>query len=83
MRSLGILRKIDELGRIVLPKELRDIFDIHPGDSIEIYTDRDNAIVLKKYQYKCVFCGSSEDLLEHRGKLICKDCIDDIESINH
>lgn len=82
MKSLGILRRVDELGRIVLPKELRDIFDINAGDSIEIYTDRDNTIVLKKYQFKCIFCGSNEDLIEHKGKLICQDCIDEIEFLN-
>ena len=82
MKSLGILRKIDELGRVVLPKELRCSFDIHPGDSIEIYTDRDNSIILKKYQHRCVFCSSADELVEYKGKMVCQDCIDDIESIN-
>ncbi|MBP0979487.1 MAG: AbrB/MazE/SpoVT family DNA-binding domain-containing protein [Oscillospiraceae bacterium] len=83
MKSLGILRRIDELGRIVLPKELRSAFDIRPGDSIEIYTDRDNAIILKKYQHKCIFCGSNDDLVEYKGRMVCQDCVDDIESMNH
>lgn len=78
MKSIGILRRIDELGRIVLPKELRTAFNIHSGDALEIYTEKDNTIILKKYQQNCIFCGSDENLQEYKGQLVCKSCIDDI-----
>lgn len=58
MKSTGIVRKIDELGRIVLPIEIRNTLDIKPKDSIEIFVD-DDKIVLKKYQPSCIFCGNS------------------------
>lgn len=75
MKSLGIVRKIDELGRIVLPKELRMVFDIHPGDPLEIYTDRDGTIILKKYQSRCIFCGSHKNVREYKDNMVCKNCI--------
>ena len=68
MKSTGIVRKIDELGRIVLPIEIRNTLDIKPKDSIEIFVD-DDKIVLKKYQPSCIF----------RGKLVCADCISAIK----
>ena len=61
MKSTGIVRKVDELGRIVLPIELRRTFDLNEKDAIEIYTD-DDTIILKKFQRTCVFCNSPEDL---------------------
>ena len=78
MKSLGIIRKIDELGRIVLPKELRDNFNLSQGDSLEIYTDKDSTIVLKKHSPSCIFCGSESYLKEYKGNLICRQCIDDL-----
>ena len=80
MKQTGVVRKVDELGRIVLPKELRKVFDIKEKDSLEIYTD-DNTIILKKYEPFCTFCGSSEDLISHRGKSICKKCASSISKI--
>ena len=60
MKSTGIVRKVDELGRIVLPIELRRTLDIAEKDALEIYVDG-NSVVLKKYQPACVFCGDSRD----------------------
>ena len=69
MKSTGIVRKVDELGRIVLPIELR----IEVKDALEIYVDGDH-IVLKKYEPSCVFCGNAKDIIHFKGKNVCSDC---------
>ena len=74
MKSTGIVRKVDELGRIVLPIEMRRTLDIAERDSLEIYVEGDS-IILKKYQPACIFCGSSKDLVSFKGKNVCPDCI--------
>ena len=74
MKSTGIIRHIDELGRMVVPKELRKKLDIADGDPVEIFSDGDR-IVLMKYQPNCHFCGSDENLVEFKGKKICSECI--------
>ena len=73
MKSTGIVRKMDELGRIVLPKELRKTLGINEKDYVEIFTEQDQ-IVLKKYHPSCVFCGSVENLTMFNGKNICGAC---------
>lgn len=73
MKSTGIVRKVDELGRIVLPIELRRTLDIAEKDALEIYVDG-NSVVLKKYQPACVFCGDSRDVRPFHGKNICANC---------
>ncbi len=78
MKSTGIVRQVDELGRIVLPKELRKTMDIdNKGDAVEIFTDEDK-IILKKYQPCCVFCGNADDMTFYKGKLVCHDCIENL-----
>ena len=67
MKSTGIVRKVDELGRIVLPIELRRTLDIEIKDSIEIYVENDS-IILKKYEPTCIFCGNSKELIEFNDK---------------
>lgn len=74
MKSTGIVRKVDELGRIVLPIELRRTLDIAEKDSLEIYVDGPS-IVLKKYQPSCVFCDDAKDVITFKGKNICARCI--------
>lgn len=74
MKWTGIVRKVDELGRIVLPKELRSTMEIHYRDGLEIYVEGET-IVLKKYIPSCVFCGSTGDLVSYRGKKVCRECI--------
>lgn len=74
MKSTGIIRKVDELGRIVLPIELRRTLDIAERDELEIYMEGDS-IVLQKFEPSCVFCASSQGLLSYRGKNICQDCV--------
>ena len=73
MKATGIVRKVDELGRIVLPIELRRTLDIEERDALEIYLDGDK-IVLKKHETACLFCGSAQGLVGYRGKNICGAC---------
>lgn len=73
MKSVGIVRKVDELGRIVIPVELRRKFDIEIKDSMEIYTE-DNCIILKKYEPSCIFCGDAKNIFQFNGKNICPNC---------
>ncbi len=79
MKSTGIVRKIDTLGRIVLPIELRRTLDISTGDPVEIYVDEDR-IVLKKYAPACMFCGDAADIVTYKGKSICSRCLHDIKT---
>ena len=74
MKSTGIVRKVDELGRIVLPIELRRTLDIDIKDSLEIYVEND-AIILKKYEPTCIFCGNSKELITFNDKNICENCL--------
>ena len=74
MKSTGIVRKMDELGRIVLPMEIRTTFDINPKDPLEIFVDSD-CIVLRKYQPACVFCGETNDNVIFGEKRVCRACI--------
>ncbi|MFR8041997.1 MAG: AbrB/MazE/SpoVT family DNA-binding domain-containing protein [Clostridium butyricum] len=78
MKSTGVVRKVDELGRIVLPIELRRSLDIAEKDALEIYVDGDQ-VILKKYQPACVFCGEARDISNYKGKNICSECMKDIE----
>lgn len=73
MKSIGIARKVDQLGRIVLPAELRRLFGIREGDLVEISVDGER-IVLAKVEDRCVICGSSDDLREFENKNVCASC---------
>lgn len=77
MKSTGIVRRVDELGRVVLPIELRRTLDIEERDQLEIMLE-DDRIVLRKYQPTCIFCGAETDLLEYRNKRICGKCLKEI-----
>lgn len=79
MKSTGIVRKVDELGRIVLPIELRRTLDIAERDSLEIFVSEDT-IMLKKYQPTCVFCDSSKNIISYKGKNVCAACIASLSS---
>lgn len=74
MKSTGVVRKIDELGRIVLPIELRRVLGIGEKDPVEIYVEEDR-IILKKYNDSCVFCGQTKDIKSYKGKNVCSKCI--------
>jgi transcriptional pleiotropic regulator of transition state genes len=79
MKSTGIVRKVDELGRIVLPIELRRTLDINEKDSLEIYVD-EGSIILRKYHPSCIFCDSTQDVIQYKGKNICRRCVADLDS---
>ena len=73
MTTSGMARKVDGLGRIVLPVEMRRMFAIRPGDALEIGVD-EAGIVLRKVESRCVFCGGTESLRPFRGKQLCANC---------
>jgi len=77
MKSTGMIRRVDELGRVVIPKEIRNKLDIQEKDPLEIYVQED-CIILKKYESNCIFCGNTKDLIEYKEKLICKKCLKDL-----
>ena len=80
MKSTGIVRKVDELGRVVIPIEIRNKFNIAEKDPIEIYVDG-SSIVLKKYEPNCIFCGNTKNLVEYKDKLICDKCSNKITEL--
>lgn len=80
MKSTGIVRRVDELGRVVIPIELRNKFGIEEKDPIEIYVDG-SSIILKKYEPNCIFCGNSKNLSEYKGKLVCDKCLEKLSNI--
>ncbi len=77
MKSTGVVRKVDELGRIVIPIELRRTMGIEEKDALEIYVDGEK-IILKKYEPACIFCGNAEDVINWRGKNLCKSCLTEL-----
>lgn len=79
MKSTGIVRKVDELGRIVIPKELRNTLNIEEKDSLEIYVDGEH-IILKKYEPACIFCENAKDVQVYKGKNICPACMEELRS---
>lgn len=80
MKTKGIIRKVDELGRIVVPVEFRRHLDIEIKDSVEIYL-QDGQVVIKKLQTSCVFCGKTKGVTEFSDKIICKDCVGKIATL--
>lgn len=81
MTSTGIVRKIDSLGRVVLPIELRRSFDIDKEDPVEIFVE-DNYIMLKKYQPSCIFCNDAKSIVTYKGKNVCEKCLAEIKTRN-
>ncbi len=80
MKSTGIVRKVDELGRVVIPIEIRNKFDIAEKDPIEIYVDG-SSIILRKYEPNCIFCGNAKNLTTYKDKLICSKCLQKISDL--
>ena len=78
MKSTGVVRKIDDLGRIVLPMEVRKGLGIEDKESLEIFTDED-MIILKKLNGSCVICGSSDNLIDYKGKSLCRSCVEGLQ----
>ena len=80
MKSTGIVRKVDEVGRIVRPIELRRTMDIAEKDAIEIYVDG-ASIILRKYEPTCIFCGDAKNVINYRGKNICPNCLKEMKKL--
>ena len=74
MKATGIVRNIDDLGRFVIPKEIRKTMNINLCDPLEVFTENDR-IILKKYAPACILCGEMENVINFKGKLICTQCI--------
>ena len=77
MKSTGVVRQLDTLGRIVLPIELRRTMDIGVKDMLEIFVE-DEKIILKKYHPSCIFCSDARDVVPYKGKLVCKNCLKEL-----
>lgn len=80
MKPAGFILKIDQLGRIVIPKPIRKKYDLELGDSLEIFSE-DDGIVMKKYCMSCSFCGNDDDLVKFKDKTICKNCLDEMRNL--
>lgn len=78
MKATGIVRKVDQLGRMVIPKELRKTMDVESGTPLEVYIN-DDEIILKKYNPGCIFCGETMDVEEFKGKNICRSCLEEMK----
>ncbi len=79
MKSTGIVRRLDDLGRIVLPRELRKVLDIRDRDPLEIYVEG-ASIILQKYEPSCIFCGSADNVSLYKGKNICEACLQELKN---
>lgn len=77
LKVAGELCKVDKLGRIVIPKKIRQMFNLTDGSCLELLVD-DDKIVLQEYIPQCIFCGTTDNLTEYKEKCICKDCIDNL-----
>ncbi len=73
MKESGIVRNVDNVGRVVIPMEIRKIMSIKEGDPVEIVKEN-NQIILRKYQVGCIFCGEDKGLLEFKGMNVCNGC---------
>ncbi|MBR5731170.1 MAG: AbrB/MazE/SpoVT family DNA-binding domain-containing protein [Firmicutes bacterium] len=80
MKATGIVRRLDQLGRIVIPKELRTTLDLKDTDPVEIFTEGDT-IILRKYQPSCIFCGDADDLVQIDGKNVCRKCVERMKKL--
>ncbi|NLU41697.1 MAG: AbrB/MazE/SpoVT family DNA-binding domain-containing protein [Firmicutes bacterium] len=80
MKSTGIVRKVDELGRVVIPIELRRTMQIAEKDPLEIYVDAEK-IILKKYEPACIFCGDASNVRNYKEKNICQSCLDEMKAL--
>ena len=80
MKSTGIVRKVDELGRIVLPIEMRRTLDLAEKDALEIYVEG-SSVILKKYKPSCIFCDTTKDIVVFKGKNICPKCLKELKEL--
>jgi len=80
LKSTGIVRKVDELGRIVLPIEMRRTLDIAEKDALEIYVEG-SSVILKKYKPSCIFCDATKDVSQFKGKNVCPKCLQELKNL--
>lgn len=80
MKSTGVVRPIDALGRLVLPIEIRNVLGIKSRDPLEIFTDGDK-IILKKYQPTCIFCEETKEVVSFGDKLVCRECVSKLKEM--
>lgn len=80
LKSTGIVRKVDELGRIVLPIEMRRTLDIAEKDALEIYVEG-SSVILKKYKPSCIFCDATKDVSQFKGKNVCPKCLKELKNL--
>ncbi len=80
MKSKGILKSVDELGRIVLPKKMRENLDIDIRDQVELFVEGDR-IILKKYMPTCIFCESEQNIMIFNGKRVCAECLKSLKTM--
>ncbi len=78
MKATGIVRRLDDLGRIVLPIELRRTLNLEIKDPVEIFTEND-CVILKKFEPTCIFCGSSKEVTDFKGKTVCAGCVKELK----
>jgi transcriptional pleiotropic regulator of transition state genes len=78
MKPIGVVRKVDQLGRIVLPKSLRKRYQMNEGDPVEILVQGDH-IILERYKPKCIFCMSSEKVVEYKDRYVCLSCMNEMQ----
>ena len=78
MKATGIVRKIDDLGRLVIPRELRRTLDWSVGDPMEVFVEGGN-VVIKKYEPACIFCREASGVSKYKEKNICKKCMDELK----
>ena len=81
MKATGIVRRLDDLGRIVLPIELRRTLNLEIKDPVEIFTEND-CVILKKFEPTCIFCGSSKEVTDFKGKTVCASCLKELKGEN-
>ncbi len=77
MKAAGMIRRVDNLGRIVIPKELRTVMDIKVGDTATFFVDNCQLIV-QKYETGCLFCGNAKNNVEFKGKMLCRKCLEEL-----
>ncbi len=81
MKNTGITRKLDELGRVVIPREIRENLKLEEKEPLAIYIEG-SSIILRKYEQSCIFCGCSKNLIEFKNQYICSKCMKKVQSIS-
>lgn len=79
MKPIGVVRKVDQLGRIVLPKSLRKRYEMNEGDPVEILVQGDH-IILEKFKPRCVFCANDEKVGNYLGRHVCTNCMNELQA---